>query len=118
MRSKKKGFIAHSTREMIGKGRREAQLMLGIISYDITDDKRRLRLARYLLDYGDRVQYSVFEILDAPEILSKVYRTACTIIDPKTDSLCMYTLCNGCRGKITRYGIKKGNWFDDGIIVV
>lgn len=30
------------------------------ISYDITDDKRRNRVARILLDYGERVQYSVF----------------------------------------------------------
>lgn len=30
------------------------------ISYDITDDKRRNRVARILLDYGERVQYSMF----------------------------------------------------------
>ena len=31
-----------------------------IVSYDVTDDKRRDRVAGVLLDYGDRVQYSVF----------------------------------------------------------
>ena len=31
-----------------------------IVSYDISDDRRRARVAKLLLDYGDRVQYSVF----------------------------------------------------------
>lgn len=39
--------------------------MFYIISYDIPDDKRRNRTAKILLDFGKRVQYSVFEcILD------------------------------------------------------
>jgi len=32
-----------------------------VIAYDITDDKRRRKLAKFLEGYGDRVQYSVFE---------------------------------------------------------
>lgn len=31
-----------------------------LIAYDIPNDKRRTRLAKKLLSYGDRVQYSVF----------------------------------------------------------
>lgn len=31
-----------------------------IVSYDIADDKRRDKIAKVLLGYGDRVQYSVF----------------------------------------------------------
>ena len=31
-----------------------------IVSYDVTDDRRRTRLAKRLRDFGDRVQYSVF----------------------------------------------------------
>ena len=31
-----------------------------LVSYDITDDKRRNAVYRTLLDYGDHVQYSVF----------------------------------------------------------
>jgi len=31
-----------------------------IVSYDVTSDRRRERLAQVLQDYGDRVQYSVF----------------------------------------------------------
>jgi CRISPR-associated protein Cas2 len=33
-----------------------------LICYDITDDRDRNRVARLLERYGDRVQYSVFEV--------------------------------------------------------
>ena len=31
-----------------------------LVSYDIVNDKRRNRVCKTLMDYGDRVQYSVF----------------------------------------------------------
>ena len=31
-----------------------------LISYDVSNDKRRIAIYRTLLDYGDHVQYSVF----------------------------------------------------------
>ena len=31
-----------------------------IVSYDVSDDRRRTRIAKTLLDFGDRVQFSVF----------------------------------------------------------
>lgn len=33
-----------------------------LIAYDIPDDHRRTQMARALLKYGDRVQYSVFVV--------------------------------------------------------
>jgi CRISPR-associated protein Cas2 len=35
---------------------------LYLISYDIPDDKRRLKIMHLLEGYGERVQYSVFEV--------------------------------------------------------
>ena len=32
------------------------------VAYDCSNDKRRNRVAKILLDYGYRVQYSVFEV--------------------------------------------------------
>jgi CRISPR-associated protein Cas2 len=37
-------------------------MSLYVASYDITDDNRRVQIARILLDYGCRVQKSVFEV--------------------------------------------------------
>ncbi len=40
-----------------------------VITYDIEDDRRRLEVAEYLLRYGERVQYSCFEVSIFPETL-------------------------------------------------
>lgn len=41
-----------------------------LVSYDVSDDKRRNKVAKRLLDYGERVQYSVFCCqLNARELL-------------------------------------------------
>ena len=37
--------------------------MFYVVSYDISDDRRRLNLVKTLLDFGAMVQYSVFECL-------------------------------------------------------
>ncbi len=41
-----------------------------IIAYDLTDDRRRERLARTLLDYGERIQHSVFAVHLDDELFS------------------------------------------------
>lgn len=33
-----------------------------IVSYDISNDKVRSKFSKFLLEYGDRLQYSVYEI--------------------------------------------------------
>jgi len=82
--------------------------MLYLVSYDIIDNAKRIRLAKKLQDYGQRVQYSVFECsLDAKrcvEMTAKILK----LLDPEKDSLRIYQLCAGCCSKISSYGIKKG----------
>lgn len=43
-----------------------------IISYDISDDKKRTRFSKYLSKYGHRIQYSVFEIDNSEKILRNI----------------------------------------------
>ncbi len=40
-----------------------------VITYDIEDDRRRIEISEYLLRYGERVQYSCFEVSIFPETL-------------------------------------------------
>ena len=40
-----------------------------LISYDIADDKLRARFAKYILKYGHRIQYSVYEIDNSSRII-------------------------------------------------
>ena len=41
-----------------------------IISYDISDNKKRTKFAKYLSKFGYRLQYSVFQIENSERILN------------------------------------------------
>ncbi len=73
-----------------------------LVCYDISDDARRLKAAKILDDYGDRVQYSVFEIPDlSPELLEVCRRRIEAVIEPSEgDSVRFYSLCRSCRKAI------------------
>lgn len=92
--------------------------ILYIVSYDIVEQKRRNRLAKYLCGFGDRVQYSVFEILNKTGMIDEIAGKSRKIINEKEDSICVYSLCSACQKKIRRFGVKKGRWYDDEFIVL
>ena len=67
--------------------------------------KRRLRkVAKMCVNYGQRVQNSVFEcLLDASQYA--VFKAKLLeLIDPKTDSLRFYQLGNNYRRKVEHFG--------------
>lgn len=43
-----------------------------LISYDISNDKKRRRFSKYLEKYGRRIQYSVFEINNSAHVLDNI----------------------------------------------
>ena len=49
------------------------------VAYDITDDKRRNRVAKILKDFGTRIQYSVFECNTDRRALLRSCRAANTM---------------------------------------
>ena len=75
-----------------------------LLSYDIRDHYRRKKMANLLLDYGHRVQYSVFEAILSPEDFTKLSQEAIPILDNKTDSLRIYPLCQRCLAQQLAYG--------------
>lgn len=85
--------------------------MLVLITYDVNTEtgagKRRLReVAKICVNYGQRVQYSVFEcILDAGKCL-EVKHMLEKVIDKDTDSLRFYYLGNNYHNKIEHIGAK------------
>lgn len=85
--------------------------MLVLITYDVnTEDaagRRRLRqIARQCVNYGQRVQNSVFEcLLDASQYRS-LQAKLCKIMDPEKDSLRFYRLGNNYENKIEHFGAK------------
>lgn len=69
-----------------------------VISYDIPDDKRRLKLAKVLLDYGcERVHRSVFECYIELRDFERLQRRLQRLVDLEADSLRYYILCESCR---------------------
>jgi len=80
------------------------RIMFYIISYDIGDDKRRSEVAGILKDFGTRVQYSVFECLLTEDQFAVLISRLRSRIDPTTDSLRCYRLCQGCVDEISIFG--------------
>ena len=81
--------------------------MFVVISYDIADDRRRTRLAKFLEGFGDRVQYSVFEAELDESQLNDLIRDGRKIIDELEDSLRVYRLCAKCERLIEVMGCGK-----------
>lgn len=96
--------------------------MLVLITYDVetitTDGKRRLRkVAKHCINYGQRVQNSVFECkLDYSQYL-KLKDMLIREIDEKKDSLRFYLLGNNWDRKIEHYGKKQEYMIDDALII-
>ncbi len=65
-----------------------------LISYDISDDKRRLKIMKALEDHGRRVQYSVFECHLRTKEIEQLKNRLSSLVNPKDwDSIRFYYLC-------------------------
>ena len=78
--------------------------MLVLVSYDIEDDKIRTRLAKKLLDFGPRVQLSVFEADVTEKEFKKLKQALQKVKLADDDSIRLYRLCEICIKKITIWG--------------
>ncbi|MCC6165696.1 MAG: CRISPR-associated endonuclease Cas2 [Caldilineaceae bacterium] len=77
-----------------------------VISYDIPDNKRRLKVAKLLLDYGaERVQRSVFELYVTPQHLERLQARLAKLHKAEEDSIRFYFLCAACRPKVVYWGL-------------
>lgn len=85
--------------------------MFVIISYDVATiekiGQRRLRrVAKACQDYGQRVQYSVFECIVDPAQWTKLKARLISEIDPDKDSLRFYYLGSNWRRRVEHIGAK------------
>lgn len=70
--------------------------MLIVVSYDITDDKRRRKVMKTMEGYGERVQYSVFECHLQPNDVRHLKTKLARLIDHKVDDIRFYHICAEC----------------------
>lgn len=78
--------------------------MLYLVSYDIPDTPRRTKIAKILDDFGDRVQYSVFECLIDKTLLNKMVSRLQGVVNEAEDSIRIYALCGNCESIIKIIG--------------
>ena len=96
--------------------------MLVFITYDVNTEtaagRTRLRkVAKQCVNYGRRVQNSVFEcILDNAQCI-QLKAELLELIDESTDSLRFYYLGNNYKTKVEHIGIDRGMKADDILIL-
>jgi len=71
--------------------------MFYIVSYDIPDDRKRAKVSKTLLNFGTRVQYSVFECILTDKLLEKMIVKLDKMVTDE-DSVRIYALCAKCEG--------------------
>ena len=75
-----------------------------VITYDISDDHRRSRIAAVLQAYGDRIQRSVFVCALEADLLAEVRARIADIINPDTDSVYVFRQCAACWDAVDIHG--------------
>lgn len=96
--------------------------MLVLITYDVNTEteggKKRLRkIAKQCVNYGQRVQNSVFEcVLDASQA-KMLQHELLEIMDMEKDSLRFYYLGNHYESKVEHFGTKPG-YQAEGVLMI
>ena len=84
--------------------------MLVLISYDVASDdtghRRLRRVARACKDYGQRVQYSVFECIVDPAQWTMLKNRLISEINHEKDSLRFYYLGSNYKHRVEHIGAK------------
>jgi len=96
--------------------------MLVLVTYDVgltqpSGARRLRRVAKACQDYGQRVQFSVFEIHVDPGQWTMLKARLEGLIDPKQDSLRYYYLGANWRRRVEHVGAKPAIDLDGTLIV-
>ena len=85
-------------------GGRQERGVFVLASYDIANDKRRLKVMKALEGYGRRVQYSVFECRLTAKTYGQLRQRLSKLISVKEDDVRFYVLCRSCQKSRTGLG--------------
>ena len=96
--------------------------MLVVITYDVnTEDakgRKRLRMiAKQCVNYGQRVQNSVFECLLDPGQCKQLQNTLLEIMDKNKDSIRFYYLGSKYQTRIEHFGVKE-TYEPEGVLMI
>lgn len=96
--------------------------MLVLITYDVStrtaDGRRRLRkIAKECCNFGQRVQYSVFECLVDPAQWRELRHRLLELYDEREDSLRFYQLGSNWKGDVEHHGVRALDPLDEPLLV-
>lgn len=89
--------------------------LLVLIIYDIVDNKRRVKLAKYLEGYGTRVQKSAFEAMVSTKKYEKLIREIPGYIRKNEDNVRVYKITG--KSQMVSWGTAEA-WDDEEVILV
>jgi len=92
-----------------------------LVTYDVNTEtpegRKRLRhVAKECVNYGQRVQKSVFECLVDPAQFAKFKHSLCGIINYEKDSIRFYYLGKTWQNRVEHFGTKEG-YDPEGLLV-
>lgn len=91
--------------------------MLRLVAYDISNPRTLRRIAKICLDFGIRLEKSVFEC-DLPESdFAELWQHLCEQADEETDSLVAYPICAACEHRRQEYGNVFRSASDDLVVI-
>lgn len=87
--------------------------MMVLVTYDVNTEspegRRRLRhVAKICRNYGQRVQFSVFECLVDPAQFVVLRNALIDVMDPETDSVRFYFLGSNWKRRVEHIGARAG----------
>lgn len=88
-----------------------------IISYDISNDKKRAKFSKYIRKFGHMLQYSVYEIENSQKVLNNILadlNNKWIKQFDQTDSVYIFKMSTSC--EIIKYGFAKNE--DEDLLIV
>lgn len=86
-----------------------------LVIYDIVDNKRRIKFAKYLQGFGTRVQKSAFEALLPAKKYEKLIREIPNYIKKSEDSVRVYKITG--KSQMLSWGVEE-DWNSEEIILI
>ncbi len=75
------------------------------VAYDIPNDKRRTQVHKLLKGFGKWTEFSLFECFLTKKELAMLHGKLDRQLNPKTDRVRIYSLCENCLEKLETVGI-------------
>ncbi|MDY6853460.1 MAG: CRISPR-associated endonuclease Cas2 [Thermodesulfobacteriota bacterium] len=75
-----------------------------IVAYDIANPKRLKKVANIMLDYGIRVQKSIFEVSVNERVFAEMKTRVEGVIVPEDDGVKYFPVCEKCAGTVEIIG--------------